>query len=113
MLLVLVCSPDTDPISLAGWLEEDERLAGKLNHGTFTTGRTRPQQAGKKAEFSPRSPVQSVVPGKLNLAAGPSTSSPPSALPPSNPASAPNALIPVKVIFLVLYENRHYPIFSR
>ena len=52
-------------------------------------------------------------PGPSRLAAGPSTSSPPSALPPSNPASAPNALIPVKVIFLVLYEIRHYPIFSR
>ena len=56
-----------------GWMEEDERLAGQLNHGTFTTGRlTRPGQTGgkKSSEFSPRSQesVASLLPGKLNLA---------------------------------------------
>ena len=71
MLMSMLILITDDDISLPGWMEEDERLAGKLgHHGTFTTGRAdrRPQQSSKKtAEFSPRS-QESVVPGKLNMA---------------------------------------------
>ena len=71
MLMSILILITDDDISLPGWMEEDERLAGKLgHHGTFTTGRAdrRPQQSSKKvAEFSPRS-QESVVPGKLNMA---------------------------------------------
>ena len=63
LMLALVVAPILTRVLSSGWMEEDERLASK-HHGTFTTGRVRPQQSSK---FSPRS-QESVMPGKLNMA---------------------------------------------